>query len=51
MAVSWLNSLTIVGVAKRLQAEIANSVILDQYRNVRDYYTDAAHLADTQKGK
>jgi cystathionine beta-synthase len=34
-AVSWLNYLTIAGVANRLKAEIPHSVILDQYSNVR----------------
>ena len=32
---SWLNSLTIAGVAQKLQREIPHGVILDQYRNVR----------------
>ena len=35
LVVSWLNSLTIAGVAQRLQREIPYAVILDQYSNVR----------------
>ena len=33
---SWLNSSTITGVAQRLQREIPNAIILDQYRNVNN---------------
>lgn len=32
---SWLNSLTTVGVARKLQREIPGGIILDQYANVR----------------
>jgi hypothetical protein len=32
--VSWLNSLTIAGVAQKLLREIPDAIILDQYRNV-----------------
>jgi cystathionine beta-synthase len=35
--VSWLNSLTIAGVAKKLQRKIPGGIILDQYRNVCKY--------------
>ncbi|KAG6821445.1 hypothetical protein H0H93_010169 [Arthromyces matolae] len=34
--VSWLNSLTIPGVAQKLQREITHGIILDQYRNVNN---------------
>jgi len=45
MALSWLNSLTIVGVAQRLQREIPGGVILDQYSNVsRTRSTSVRHL-------
>ena len=34
---SWLNSLTIAGVAQKLQREIPYGIILDQYGNVRNF--------------
>ncbi|KAJ7180681.1 tryptophan synthase beta subunit-like PLP-dependent enzyme [Mycena filopes] len=36
LGVSWLNSLTIAGVAQKLQRKIPGGIILDQYRNVNN---------------
>ncbi len=44
---SWLNSLTIAGVAKRLQREIPGGIILDQYRNVSRLLKGPEYSPDT----
>jgi hypothetical protein len=52
---SWLNSPTIAGVAQKLQREIPNGIILDQYRNVRSAISLMVQSVDLsccpQKGK